>query len=77
MGYLPTAGRNLHRISQLLRPKSHFSSAKFRVEEVALVEEAVDWKKTLLEVIEIGRVTSIGLIVAKTLELNRQGQVIL
>lgn len=76
MGYLPIAGRNSHRISQLLRPKSHFSSAKFRAEE-AIVEEAVEWKKTFLEVIEIERVTCIGLIVVKTLELNRQGQVIL
>lgn len=53
MGYLPIAGRILHRTSQLHRPKPHFSSAKFRAEEVR-AEEAGD-RKTFLEAIEIGR----------------------
>lgn len=74
MGYLPIAGRNFHRSSQHLWPKSYFYTAKLGAEEEA--EEARD-KKTFLEVIEIGRDTSVSLIVGNTLELNPQGWVIL
>lgn len=74
--YLPDLRRNADRNSKRLWPKSDFYPTKFGAEEAG-VQEAVHWKKTSLEVIEIGRVICNGLIVVKPLDLNRQGQVIL